>query len=132
MRRACVLLLAACAWVGPAWAQSPSMAVTYAVQSVVSDATTTTLTLDLDVTNATAGPLQNVRLRLLSPAGAETQGELVFDVVPSSGTRHAVALFVAPRAFFDGETAFDGLYWKLTYVNAQGETQLTVAPGVRR
>lgn len=117
-----------------AWAVDNSLTIAYSVQNTTSDATTTTLNLAVELTNNAAGTMSGVSLRLafLGAADRAIQGQILFpDAITEGQVKTATGTFLVPKDFLVG-TTLNSLAWKVSYVDAQGQTQTKIIPGLRR
>ena len=106
-------------------AQEQSLTITHFVINTTTDATSTTLTLAVELTNSGPGVLNQGSLRLVSVAGTEEgiQGEILFyDAIQVGQAVTAVGIFSGPTEYFGGPP-FDALPWKVTYLDGMNQEQ---------
>lgn len=113
-------------------AQDQPVMVIYQVQSVTPDAGATTLALEVAVVLGGAAAIRQLALQLASPTGDTTgsQGQIAIDAVDIGQMAVASGSLSAPSGFW-GQT-LDTLAFRVSYVNAQGQTETHVVQGTRR
>jgi hypothetical protein len=134
MKQSLVTLAIIWSFSSMAWAVDDSLTITYFVQNNTNDATTTTLNLEVQLTNNGVETLNKASLRLLSPAGADDaiQGEVLFlDPIAVGQANIGTGIYSAPKELFNGTTR-NSLAWKITYTDGQGQTQVKILLGSRR
>lgn len=117
-----------------AWAVDDSLTIAYFVKNITNNATTTTLNVDVELTNKAAGGMSDVSLKMvfLGAGDQAIQGQILFtDSIAEGQVKTASGTFSAPQKFFTG-TTLPPLAWKVSYIDAQGVTQTRIIPGLRR
>jgi hypothetical protein len=133
MKRILFVLLIMTGFELSAWAQESPIAITYTVSGMSSDGTTITMSLSVTVVNNGPDAVNQVSLLIPGPAGDDTaiQGGITFDSVAAGQSRSAGGEFLAPQQFFEG-SPFDVLSWKVSYLDAQGQTRTVMILGHRQ
>lgn len=108
----------------PSFAADAPVAIRFTLTSSAITDGTLRLDVDVEVTNLTGAPLDQVVVRLESSSGdpAESVGEIAIGTIAAGATVSTSGSVSTLAQLYDGAT-FDTLGWRMSYLDAHGQAR---------